>query len=223
MRIETSQIVITTEERLDGDKARAVRGFFGTLFNTVPAFHGHDGSGLIYRHPLIQYKVLNGSALLVGLKEGAYLLKAVPELQHVTLYGKQMPVVTQTRTDGAIDFGLCERLQGYDFVTNWIALNQANYATYGAIRDDEGAVNRLLTRILIGNMLSLSKAVGYVVDETIELDLSAQACEVAKAKFGVYLVGFSGRFCTNFVIPDNWGLGKFASRGYGTVVGVSTT
>jgi hypothetical protein len=223
MRIETSQIVITTEERLDGDKARAVRGFFGTLFKTVPAFHGHDGRGLIYRHPLIQYKVLNGSALLVGLKEGAYLLKAVPELDHVTLYGKRVQIITRTRTDGTIDFGLCERPLGYAFITNWIALNQVNYATYCVIKDDEGAVNRLLKRILIGNMLSLSKAVGYVVDETIELDLAVQACDMAKAKFGVHLVGFSGRFWTNFVIPDNWGLGKFASRGYGTVARVDTT
>ena len=36
MRIETSQIVITTEERPDGDNARAVRGFFGTLFKKDP-------------------------------------------------------------------------------------------------------------------------------------------------------------------------------------------
>jgi hypothetical protein len=223
MRIETSQIVITTEARLHSDKARAVRGFFGTLFKTVPAFHGHDGKGLIYQHPLIQYKVLDGSALLVGLKEGAYLLKAVPEFERVTLNGKQVPVIIQTRTDGAIDFGLCERPLGYAFMTNWIALNQANYATYGAIKDDECAVNRLLTRILIGNVLSLSKAVGYVVDETIELALAAQVCDVVKAKFGVHVLGFSGRFWTNFVIPDNWGLGKFASRGYGTVARVRTT
>ncbi|MGB8372169.1 MAG: hypothetical protein WCE82_04515, partial [Halobacteriota archaeon] len=53
MRIETSQIVITTAERLDGDKARAVRGFFGTLCKTVLAFHGHDGRGLVYLIPVL--------------------------------------------------------------------------------------------------------------------------------------------------------------------------
>jgi len=52
MRIETSQIVITTEEQLDGDKARAVRGFLGTLFKAVRAFHGNDGRGLVYLIPI---------------------------------------------------------------------------------------------------------------------------------------------------------------------------
>ena len=81
MRIETSQIVITTEERLDGDKARAVRGFFGTLFKTVPAFHGHDGRGLVY---LILVLILNlivavGETVVTGFVV-EYLSKIRPDL-----------------------------------------------------------------------------------------------------------------------------------------------
>lgn len=63
MRIETSQIVITTEERLDGDKTRAVRGFLRTLFKAVPAFHRHEGRGLVY---LIPIPILN---LIVAVGE----------------------------------------------------------------------------------------------------------------------------------------------------------
>jgi ABC-type Co2+ transport system permease subunit len=81
MRIETSQIVITTEERLDRDKARAVRGFLGTLFKAGPAFHGHDGRGLVYPIPIL---VLN---LIVAVSEAVvtgfvveYLSKVRPDL-----------------------------------------------------------------------------------------------------------------------------------------------
>ena len=81
MRIETSQIVITTEERLDRDKARAVRGFFGTLFKTIPVFHGHDGRGPVY---LILILILN---LIVAVSEAVvtgfvveYLSKVRPDL-----------------------------------------------------------------------------------------------------------------------------------------------
>ncbi|MGD0716841.1 MAG: hypothetical protein ABR979_02085 [Halobacteriota archaeon] len=68
MRIETSQIVITTEERLDGDKARAVRGFFGTLFKTVHAFHGHDGRGFVYLIPVLILNLIAavGEAVVTG-------------------------------------------------------------------------------------------------------------------------------------------------------------
>jgi len=97
MKIEKSEILISTERTLEYEHARAIRGFFGRLFKTVPAFHGHTGTAFIYKHPLIQYKVSNGSALIMGLKEGAYLLKAVPPLEHLTVHGEQLPVVAQTR------------------------------------------------------------------------------------------------------------------------------
>jgi len=81
MRIETSQIVITTEERLDGDKARAVRGFLGTLFKAVPAFHGHDGRGRVYLIPVLIFNLIVavGEAVVTGFVV-EYLSKVRPDL-----------------------------------------------------------------------------------------------------------------------------------------------
>jgi len=217
MKVEKSELWITTETTLDVDDASAIRGFFGRLFKTVSAFHGHSGASLIYKHPLIQYKVLNGSALIMGLKEGAYLLKAVPDLEHLIVRGKRLSVVAQTRSDWAFDFGICSAPIEYEFITPWGALNQDNFRTYCTFKNDKASVNRLLTRVLIGNLLSLSKAVSYVVDETIQVAVTANGYEELKAKPGVHLVGFNGRFKANFAIPDNWGIGKFSSRGYGVV------
>ena len=79
MRIETSQIVITTEERLDRDKARAVRGFLGTLFKAGPAFHGHDGRGLVYPIPILNLIVAVSEAVVTGFVV-EYLSKVRPDL-----------------------------------------------------------------------------------------------------------------------------------------------
>ena len=79
MRIETSQIVITTEERLDGDKARAVRGFFGMLFKTVPALHGHDGRGLVYLIPIL---ILN---LIVAVGKAGFVVKYLSKVRPALL------------------------------------------------------------------------------------------------------------------------------------------
>jgi hypothetical protein len=223
MRIEKSDLTITTEKALEGYDARAVRGFFGRLFKAVPAFHGHNGEAFSYKHPLIQYKVLDGEALITGLKEGAYLLKAVPPLKQLIVHGESLHVVTQSRNDDVVDFGLCDRPIEYQFITPWIALNQDNYRTYCACTDDPEGVGRLLTRVLIGNLLSISKAVKYVVDNTIALELNPEACNVLEAKRRVHLMGFSCRFQTNFIIPENWGVGKFSSHGYGVVARVKNT
>ena len=79
MRIQTSQIVITTEERLDGDKARAVRGFLGTLFKAVPAFHGHDGRGLVYPIPIL---ILN---LIVAVGKAGFVVKYLSKVRPALL------------------------------------------------------------------------------------------------------------------------------------------
>lgn len=84
-RVEKTELWITCERPLEGD-GRAVRGFFANLYRNRPEFHNHFGENLVYRHPLIQYKVFGGSALVVGLKGGAYLLKAVPEIEHLEIH-----------------------------------------------------------------------------------------------------------------------------------------
>lgn len=102
MKIEKTEIWITTQNALEFDDGRAVRGYFGNLYKNRPEFHGHKGDELIYKHPLIQYKVFDGSALVVGLKEGAYLLKAVPKLGHLELHHQTYSVMAQNTVNNVV-------------------------------------------------------------------------------------------------------------------------
>ena len=79
MRIETSQIVITTEERLDGDKARAVRGFLGTLFKAV--LQRARWKGVVYLIPILRLNLIVavGEAVVAGFVV-EYLSKVRPDL-----------------------------------------------------------------------------------------------------------------------------------------------
>jgi hypothetical protein len=76
---------------------------------------------------------------------------------------------------------------------------------------------KLLRKILIGNLLSLSKALGYEVPGPIEAEVDVGEPTEVILKPGVVLLGFSGRFHANFSIPQNWGIGKQSARGFGTV------
>jgi len=217
MNLEKTEIWITTENPLELKDGRAIRGFFGNLYKNRPEFHGHIGDKLVYKHPLIQYKVLDGSALIVGLKEGAYLLKAVPRLEFLEIHFQKNSIVKQDTTTDVLHFGLIKDMIRYSFVTPWVGLNEENYDKYISLNTNLAEAKALLNRILAGNLLSMSKSLGYVVEDRIRIISHLEECEAIEAKEGVKLSAFKGEFEANFVIPDLWGIGKFSSRGYGTV------
>ncbi len=73
----------------------------------------------------------------------------------------------------------------------------------------------LLKNILIGNILSVSKRLGYNVPNKIRVDIELYSVKVSYK--GVPLVGFKGVFEVNFLIPDYLGVGKGVSHGFGVV------
>lgn len=216
MNIEKTEIWLTCNRPLDGD-GTAVRGFFGNLYRNRPEFHGHRGSDLIYKHPLIQYKIFGGSALVAGLKEGAYLLKAVPKLEHIEIHHVKHSILKQNVNDGAVPFGLTEKKVHYSFITPWVALNEENYNAYRRLQKSDDVRSAFLDKILVGNILSMSKALGYVVGGQIVVRSNVDEDEPIVMKKNIMLTTFHGTFEANFLIPDFWGIGKFSSRGCGTV------
>lgn len=220
MQIEKTEIWITCEMPLVFDTlcdGRAIRGFFGNLYKNRPEFHGHKGNELIYKHPLIQYKVFGGSALVVGLKEGAYLLKAMPKLENLEIYHEKYPILKQNIVNNVIPFGLTDGMVRYSFTTPWIALNEENYESYLMLRKKPESIKTLLERILVGNILSMSKGLGYVVKDKVQVKAKLVETGTINVKEGFELMAFNGEFDINFFIPDFWGIGKFSSKGYGTV------
>lgn len=216
MLIEKTEIWITCERPLECD-GTAVRGFFGNMYRNRPEFHGHRGNELIYKHPLIQYKLFGGSAIVVGLKEGAYLLKAIPKLEYLEIYFQKYPILKQNTSSDVVPFGLAENMIRYSFATTWIGLNEENYDRYLVLRKKPKDAQTLLEKILVGNILSMSKSIGYVVKDNVQMKARIEENGAIEVKDDVELMAFHGEFETNFIIPDFWGIGKFSSRGYGTV------
>lgn len=217
MKIEKTEIWITCESALQLSDGRAIRGFFGNMYGTRQEFHGHRGDTLIYKHPMIQYKVFGGSALIVGLKEGAYLLKAVPRLEYLEIHHQKYSILKQNISVDTIPFGLTENMISYSFVTPWIGLNEENYDRYLTLKKRCEDITLFIERILVGNILSMSKSVGYEVKDRILIKANIEGCGTVDVKDGIELMIFQGIFETNFLIPELWGIGKFSSRGYGTI------
>ena len=218
MKIEKTEVWLTCEEPLNGD-GRWIRGFFGNMYRNIPEFHGHVEDNLIYRHPLIQYKVFGGSALIIGLKEGAYLLKALPTFNTIEIYFKRHQIIKQNTHTVLAHFGLTTDRFRYTFVTPWIGLNKKNYQHYLSLKSKKKRqdITNMLNKILEANIISMCKSVGYTVKKEIRVKSRVRETTAIEVKKGVRLTAFKGDFETNFIIPEFWGIGGKVSLGYGTV------
>lgn len=194
-----------------------LRGFFGKVFADEVMLHHHrpDGS-LVYEYPRVQFKILNQTALLLGLAEGSELLTRLwLEVDQATIGAEDLSVLESTiaRRKGWV--GEATELVEYRFLTPWLALNQQNARRYCDL-DNTVQRFRLLEGILVGNCLAFAKSFGHTVELRLRANCSRLVPVDARLK-GVAMQGFVGTFRINFVLPDLIGLGKSVSRGFGTI------
>lgn len=217
MDIKILKLSIELDNRLSISDAEKIRGYLGNLFWDNPYAHQHkpDGS-FIYQYPCVQYKIIDGSCLLVSFKEGTELVKkSFHDLQIINIAGKWEEIASKGLESFTISFSILSDHLPYSFLTPWLALNEKNYEKYQKL-GSWVKKKELLEKILIGNIISMSKSLGYTVPEPIKADIKNMKEVQTKLK-GTPMLGFLGTFSVNFSIPDYWGIGKSVSRGFGTI------
>ena len=176
--------------------------------------HNHDGNKFIYRYPLVQYKVIDNIPTIIGINEAANIVAKIGLFEdELIIRDVSYDINKKEINKENIEFGCTDDYIEYEFVTPWIAINQNNRAEYqygNEIKKEE-----ILKKILIGNIISMSKGLGYTVGKKLICWINIEEKRV-KLK-GITHVGFVGKFKVNFKIPDYLGLGKSVSRGFGTI------
>jgi hypothetical protein len=213
MNLLVFTLTLASTHPIKGSGAQ-LRGFFATKFNEYNLLHQHNTDKFIYQYPMVQYKMIGRTPTVIGINDGAEVLKEIyDEYDKINLDGNEYEIVERGITYKKEDFGISEKLVKYDFVTPWFALNQENHRKY--LSSDKEQQADLLNRNLTGNMLSMSKSLGYQVPERIKCHTELKARRSSLK--GNEILAFKGSFVTNFQIPDYLGLGKSVSRGFGTV------
>ncbi len=200
--------------RRDGHK---LRGYFANLFGEdSDLFHNHQPDGkVIYRYPRIQYKVVGGTPMLVGIGEGAKLLtERFLQLKQLDIDGLEYPLHQKHLKSEEVPVRVLNELMAYRFVNPWMPLNQENYARY--LSYDEAQRQEQLKSILIRNLLNFLTVAGVRAEQRLMLHLDLKAPRLSKFKNQPVLT-FLGSFVTNVYLPDHIGLGKLVSRGFGTI------
>ncbi len=195
--------------------AHELRGFFATKFTEYTELHQHNADKFIYRYPVVQYKMIGNTPMVIGINAGAEVLKQIyDEYQEIRLGANTYPIVERGITVRDEEFGISEKIRTYEFVTPWLALNQENYQKFYTLKGIEER-DEFLWRILIGNIISMSKSMGYDVPGQIKCDADVH---FRKDRLkDVSVMTFTGKFHANFLIPDYLGIGKSVSRGFGAV------
>ncbi|ODS41196.1 hypothetical protein BEH94_09685 [Candidatus Altiarchaeales archaeon WOR_SM1_SCG] len=213
MLLKTLTLKLESDKKIIG-KPQLLRGFFATKFNEYVLLHQHHLGEFIYSYPLVQYKILNNIPTVIGINEGAEVLKEIyDKYDSIKLGDEEYRIYQREIIIKEQEFGVSGKFHKYKFLTPWFALNQKNFQEYKELNNKDR--KEKLRKIMIGNIIAVSKGLSYVVDREIKLD--AELVEVRSPFKGQEITTFNGEFIVNFNIPDLLGIGKSVSRGFGTI------
>ena len=215
MKLKTLFLILKTSEKVKEDASK-LRGYIANRFKGYPILHHHiEEAGYLYTYPRVQYKIIEGAPLILGIEEGTEILKKISDDITELELGKSRYKVDSIQMNLMnAEFGPCRENYHYKFLTYWLALNPTNYEKYKVIRDWKEK-KEFLNGILVGNLLSMCKSLDYVV--TRKLYVHSRLDDEQVEFKGITIIGFTGEFRVNFRIPDFFGLGKGVSQGFGVV------
>ena len=168
----------------------------------------------MFSYPFVQYKVIAGDAYIIGIDEGGEILKKIlPELSTLKL-NKTYSIREKLIHEKEFDIKPTSDEKHYKFITPWLGLNQTNYKKYIDSKSWKEK-KEILNKVLIGNLLSMSKGLGIIVNKRLYAKTHFDE-KIVEYK-GVKMNAFVGEFKVHYDIPDYFGLGKGVSQGFGCV------
>ncbi|MBA7533185.1 hypothetical protein ES705_25420 [subsurface metagenome] len=197
------------------ENSSQLRGFFANKFTEHILLHQHiDVNKFIYQYPKIQYKMIDGTPIIIGINEGADVLKKIyDKYDEIQLAGNIYNIFGKGIILKEENFGIATKNIKYKFLNPWFALNEENYQRYKKYNYVERTDQ--LKSILIRNIMAIAKTFKYFINSKIMVNTRLKETSI---KFkGKGMIGFLGAFQVNFKLPNYIGLGKSVSRGFGTI------
>ncbi|NKE73662.1 CRISPR-associated endonuclease Cas6 [Candidatus Manganitrophus noduliformans] len=210
--------------RLEGNKpvtGQGLRAAIARLCPHYPQLAQRTLSGeLIYRHPHIQFKTMDGMGVITALgEEAGILVEVFATLPEIVLGGRRIRIVEKKIEVQDVLFGPTDKEYEYVFTSPWFALNQENEKIYSTANEVEK--HKLLNKVLAGNFLSMAKGLGFFLVPHVRATVQGRWSESPSLFKGVLMRGIRCRFQTHFQIPFLWGIGKSSSSGWGTTIPAS--
>lgn len=217
-KVPCTQVELSWDRELAGHgeaRTRQLRGALAGAFADDALFHQHDEKTgkLLYRYPLVQYRWRAGRGLVVGWGEAAGRLLGLPWLDLELQLGDEFVMVGDAAlTMRQESFGVSERLLHYRLVTPVMLFNMDNYRRYQGMDEAGQRVER--DRLLVSNLLMALRGLDVTFPERLYATWTKIKTQTCHYK-GQDLLGISGEFFCNAVIPDGLAVGHAVSHGFG--------
>ena len=214
MKYNIVNLILKTDSKLEVGPTK-VRGYVGNVFKDYPILHNHYANDkFLYSYPYVQYKIINGNIVIIGIDEGGEIIKKIaPELSVLSL-DKEYKITEKLIHEREFDIKPSSEEKHYKFITPWLGLNQNNYQKYINTKSWKDK-KEILNKVLVGNILSMSKGLGIIVNKRLYAKTHFEE-KIVEYK-GVKMNAFKGEFKIHYDIPDYFGLGKGVSQGFGCV------
>lgn len=191
-------------------------------FKDNPVLHNHTERGFDYKSPQVRYIAIKGVPRLLSFDKGLDIVEKIYKEQPTLKVGTASYKVIGTELEDRIeDIGIVGgTTYRYSSITPWIALNEENYSLFVRAGVFE-ARKKILSKILVGNLLSLSKNLNVEIKETINVELN-NFSEIELKAGHLPLLGLNANFETNYKLPELVGIGKLVSKGFGIMHMISS-
>ncbi|WP_295593423.1 CRISPR-associated endonuclease Cas6 [uncultured Methanobrevibacter sp.] len=213
MKYNIVKLFLKTDDQIL-DNTSKIRGFIGNKFKEYNLLHNHYGNNYIFTYPKVQYKIVNGKILILGINEGGEILKKISSNLNYLDLDKKYHISEKIIHEKIFDIKPTIDAKHYKFVTPWIGLNTNNYQKFKRINNWRDK-KILLNKIIVGNILSLSKGLGIIVNK--KLYAKSFLNEENIIYKSVKMNAFKGEFKIHYDLPDYIGIGKGVSHGFGCV------
>lgn len=217
-KVPCAQVELRWDRELPGGaemRARQLRGALAEAFVDDDLFHQHNpASGkLLYRYPVVQYRWRAGQGLVVGWGEVAGRLLTMPWLDLALQLGSESVMVS----DAALilrhePFEVSECLLRYRFMTPVLLFKSENYRRYQGMDKTGQRMER--DRLLVSNLLTAMRGLDVTFPERLYATFTQIKTQICRYK-GQDLLGISGEFFSNAILPDGLALGHAVSHGFG--------
>lgn len=183
-------------------------------------FHNHKSkTDYHYRYPLVQYKVYDDNAALMGIAQSGVaalnsLLENTDFRERCTEWiGEQFAISEETTDTLTLH---TTPLLSYR-LSNYIALNATNLAEW---HDHPTLLARtsLLEKCIVGHILKFASAIKWQLPpRSLQVQLLDYRSHTTRS-FGNQFMAFDVLFRSNITLPEGIGLGKAVSHGFGIVM-----
>lgn len=193
------------------------RGAISGQFKQFDLLHNHDSKGkVIYRYPAVQFKIEHNNPVIYAIGQNAIdIFKPIfLKIENINIDKENYICHEKEFSINSCEVRLCNEQIVYKFISPWIALNQDNYKKFNSFAGYEEK-EKMLSSILINNIIAFSKYIGYTIPEKLIVSTKLKPNQVLLK--GEKIIGFTGIFKINFLLPQALGLGKSTSRGFGVV------